>query len=81
MAIKYADGSDSDTGRCVQFLQTHINGSLYWADMTDWTVVTGLTLTITPKHQPINLYLEHSSSSSAEMIIHLVLHLKRQVLY
>ena len=32
MAIKYADGSDSDTGRCVQFLQTHINGSLSWAD-------------------------------------------------
>ena len=57
MAIKYADGSDSDTGRCVQFLQTHINGSLYWADQTDWTVCTGLTLTITPKASTNKLIL------------------------
>lgn len=57
MAIKYADGSNSDTGRCVQFLQTHINGSLYWADMTDWTVCTGLTLTITPKSSTNKLIL------------------------
>lgn len=66
MAIKYADGSDSDTGRCVQFLQTHINGSLYWADMTDWTVVTGLTLTITPKATTNKLILRaqvHQSSA------------------
>ena len=37
------------SGTVVQFLQTHINGSLYWADMSDWTAVTGLQLTITPK--------------------------------
>ena len=66
MAIKYADGSNSDTGRIVQFLQTHINGSLYWADMTDWTVVTGLTLTITPKATTHKLILRaqvHQSSA------------------
>ena len=69
MAIKYADGSDSDTGRCVQFLQTHINGSLYWADMTDWTVCTGLTLTITPKASTNKLILRaqvHQSSAEGD---------------
>ena len=69
MAIKYADGSDSDTGRCVQFLQTHINGSLYWADMTDWTVCTGLTLTITPKASTNKLILRaqvHQSSAGGD---------------
>ena len=45
------------SGTVVQFLQTHINGSLYWADMTDWTVCTGLTLTITPKASTNKLIL------------------------
>jgi hypothetical protein len=66
MAIKYADGSDSDAGRIVQFLQTHINGSLYWADMSDWTAVTGLQLTITPKASTNKLILRaqvHQSSA------------------
>ena len=69
MAIKYADGSDSDAGRTVQFLQTHINGSLYWADQTDWTVCTGLTLTITPKASTNKLILRaqvHQSSAEGD---------------
>ena len=55
------------SGSVVQFLQTHINGSLYWADMTDWTVCTGLTLTITPKASTNKLILRaHVHQSSAE---------------
>ena len=71
MAIKYADGSDSDAGRTVQFLQTHINGSLYWADQTDWTVCTGLTLTITPKASTNKLILRaqvHQSSAEGDYV-------------
>ena len=45
------------SGTVVQFLQTHINGSLYWADMSDWTAVTGLQLTITPKASTNKLIL------------------------
>ena len=54
------------SGTVVQFLQTHINGSLYWADMTDWTICTGLTLTITPKASTNKLILRaqvHQSSA------------------
>ena len=57
------------SGTVVQFLQTHINGSLYWADMTDWTVCTGLTLTITPKASTNKLILRaqvHQSSAEGD---------------
>ena len=57
------------SGSVVQFLQTHINGSLYWADMTDWTVCTGLTLTITPKASTNKLILRaqvHQSSAGGD---------------
>ena len=57
------------SGTVVQFLQTHINGSLYWADQTDWTVCTGLTLTITPKASTNKLILRaqvHQSSAEGD---------------
>ena len=59
------------SGSVVQFLQTHINGSLYWADMTDWTVCTGLTLTITPKATTHKLILRaqvHQSSAEGDYV-------------
>ena len=59
------------SGTVVQFLQTHINGSLYWADMTDWTVCTGLTLTITPKASTNKLILRaqvHQSSAEGDYV-------------
>ncbi len=58
-------------GTVVQFLQTHINGSLYWADMTDWTVCTGLTLTITPKASTNKLILRaqvHQASAEGDYV-------------
>ena len=58
MAIKYADGSDSDTGRCVQMLScTPVAYGGYWANQTDWTDVSGLAITITPKASTNKLLL------------------------
>ena len=57
MAIKYADGSDSDTGRCVQMLSCTPVLSGYWANQTDWTDLTGLAITITPKSATNQLLL------------------------
>ena len=57
------------TGSVVQFVQTHINGSLYWADMSDWTAVTGLQLTITPKASTNKLILRaqvHQASAEGD---------------
>lgn len=57
MAIKYADGSDSDTGRCVQMVSCSPVLSGYWANQTDWTDLTGMAITITPKSATNKLLL------------------------
>ena len=58
MAIKYADGSDSDTGRCVQMVScSPVAYGGYWANQTDWTDVSGLAVTITPKSATNKLLL------------------------
>ena len=57
MAIKYADGSDSDTGRCVQMKTCTPVISGYWANMSDWTDLTGMAITITPKSATNKLLL------------------------
>ena len=69
MAIKYADGSDSDTGRCVQMLTCNPVLSGYWANQTDWTDLTGLAITITPKSATNKLLLRaqvHQSSAEGD---------------
>ena len=69
MAIKYADGSDSDTGRCVQMLSCSPVLSGYWANQTDWTDLTGLAITITPKSATNKLLLRaqvHQSSAGGD---------------
>ena len=66
MAIKYADGSDSDTGRVVQVLSCTPVLSGYWANQTDWTDLTGMAITITPKASTNKLLLRaqvHQSSA------------------
>ena len=57
MAIKYADGSDSDTGRLVQMKTCTPVLSGYWANQTDWTDLTGMAITITPKSATNKLLL------------------------
>lgn len=69
MAIKYADGSDSDTGRCVQMLSCTPVISGYWANQTDWTDLTGMAITITPKSATNKLLLRaqvHQSSAEGD---------------
>ena len=69
MAIKYADGSDSDTGRVVQVLSCTPVLSGYWANQTDWTDLTGLAITITPKASTNKLLLRaqvHQSSAGGD---------------
>ena len=69
MAIKYADGSDSDTGRVVQVLSCTPVLSGYWANQTDWTDLTGLAITITPKSATNKLLLRaqvHQSSAGGD---------------
>ena len=69
MAIKYADGSDSDTGRVVQMLSCTPVISGYWANQTDWTDLTGLAITITPKSATNKLLLRaqvHQSSAGGD---------------
>ena len=65
MAIKYADGSNSDTGRCVQMLSCTPVISGYWANQTDWTDLTGLAITITPKATTNKLLLRAQVHQSA----------------
>ena len=57
MAIKYADGSDSDAGRVVQVLSCTPVISGYWANQTNWTDLTGMAITITPKSATNKLLL------------------------
>ncbi len=57
MAIKYADGSDSDTGRLVQMKTCTPVLSGYWANQSDWTDLTGMAITITPKSATNKLLL------------------------
>ena len=69
MAIKYADGSDSDAGRCVQMVTCSPVLSGYWANQTDWTDLTGLAITITPKSATNKLLLRaqvHQSSAEGD---------------
>ena len=69
MAIKYANGSNSDTGRCVQMLSCTPVLSGYWANQTDWTDLTGLAITITPKSATNKLLLRaqvHQSSAGGD---------------
>ena len=65
MAIKYADGSDSDAGRVVQVLTCTPDISGYWANQTDWTDLTGLAITITPKASTNKLLLRAQVHQSA----------------
>ena len=69
MAIKYADGSDSDTGRLVQMKTCTPVLSGYWANQSDWTDLTGMAITITPKSATNKLLLRaqvHQSSAEGD---------------
>ena len=49
MPIYYHDGSNSNAGRIIQVKTASNDSNQYWANATDWTNISGLSISITPK--------------------------------
>ena len=49
MPIYYHDGSNSNSGRIIQVKTASNDSNQYWANATDWTNISGLSISITPK--------------------------------